>query len=288
MIELNTLAKNMENGLNNLSIQNGLGIVFKIHSDEGEYKTALQSRVKRQRYTNGLLQISSSSIVPVQNLVVATQAARLDIAVQLPNRNTDDQIITAYRGLLDGYFTATSLQMLKDASGKMYSVASVYSLATTGSVSVESPLGTNITFTVFVNYSLVQNGLNSSEFTVTLDGAAVEYTSLTIDRTTAMDSAAYSNTNGSAKNVANSMALTFHLQIPATITDNAANAALRQFVLDGDMQTKHTLVVDIGGESRTYTVVFGETNISLNGLQNAGYTVIFVEAANLSEVSDNG
>ncbi len=288
MVELKTLAQTVENGLNALSAANNLGIVFKIHSDAGEYQKALISRTAKQRYTNGLLQVVSSSIVPVQNLTVATQNARLEIAVQLPNPQTDAVIIEAHRAVLDGYFKTTALQMLEDKDGKKYSVASTYSLASTGGVAAESPLGTAITFTVLIDYAMVQNGLNSSTFTVTLDGVNIEYVSLTIDRTPAMDAADYSDTNGAAHNVANSTALTFVLEIPATVTDNVANSALRGFVLDGDMKTVHTLNVAIGTENRTYKVVFASTNISLIGYQNAGYMVKFVEAADLPEEEDDG
>lgn len=287
MVELSTLAENIEKGLNALSTLNSLGIVFKIHSDAGDYAKALKSRTAKQRYTNGLLSVVSSSIVPVQNLVVATQSARLEIAVQLPNPNTDTAIITAHRAVLDGYFKSTPIQMLTDKDGKTYSVSLAYALASTGNVDNMSPLGTNVTFTVMIDYAMVQNGLNSSQFSITLDGAAVEYVSLTIDRTAAMDSAPYSNTNGAGKNVAVSTALTFSIEIPATTTENAANAALRDFVLDGDMQTVHTLTVEIGGVSRSYSVVFASNNISLNGIQNAGYTVRFVEAADLTEEEED-
>jgi len=288
MVELKTLAESIEKGLNALSAANNLGIVFKIHSDAGEYEKARVARTGKQRYTNGLLQVISSSIVPVQHLTVASQRARLEVAVQLFNKNTDAVIIEAHRAVLDGYFKTTSLQMLDDKNGNKYSVASTYSLASTGAVAVESPLGTSVRFSVLIDYAMVQNGLNSSAFTVTLDEVNVEYASFTIDRTPATDSASYSGTNGAARNVANSTALTFVLEIPATVTDNAANSALRGFILDGDMQTVHTLVVAIGTQSRTYSVVFGSTNISLVGYSNAGYTVKLIEAANLTEGNGNG
>lgn len=288
MVELSILAASIENGLNALSTLNSLGIVFRIHSDAGDYAKALKTRTEKQRYTNGLLQVVSSSIVPVQNLVVATQSARLEVAVQLPNPETDTAIIAKHREVLDTYFKTTTLQMLTDKDGKTYSVSSAYSLATTGGVDNLSPLGTNLTFVVMIDYAMVQNGLNSSEFSITLDGATVQYTSLTIDRTAVMDSAPYSNTNGSGRNVAVSTALTFNLEIPATTTENDGNTALCSFLLDGDMQTVHTLTVDIGGVSRSYSVVFAQDNISLRGFQNAGYTVKFIEAADLEGVDDGG
>ena len=224
----------------------------------------------------------------MQNLTVATQQARLEVAVQLLDKNTDAEIIEMHRAVLDRYFKTTTLQHIDDESGNTYSVSSTYSLASTGVVTAESPLGTSVTFTVFIDYAMVQNGLNSSQFTVALDGVNVEYTSLTIDRTAAMESATYNDSNGVGRNIANSTALTLILEIPATVTDNAANSALRDFIMDGNMKTVHTLTIAIGSESRTYKVLFGSANVAIIGYQNAGYTVKLVEAADMQEEESSG
>ena len=45
----------------------------------------------------------------------------------------------------------------------------------------------------------------------------------------------------------------------------------------------HTLRIEINGESETYSVVFGETNISFNGVLNGGHTLSLVEAVDYGE-----
>ena len=282
MITLQTLAKEIENGLNN----NVLGVQYKIHSDGGSYNKALYGRVaaNRKRFTNGLLQVLSSSIVPVQSLIVATQTVRLEVAVQLLDKDTEDSVIAMHRAILDGYFQSTGVQMLTDESGKQFSVSSAYSLASTGTVQAAAPLGTHITFEVNVTYSMVQNGLNSSQFKVSLDGVELAYTTFTIVRTPSMDASTYNGGNGASKNVSNTTALQFNIQLPAIVTQNDAQSAIMNFLLDGDMAAIHTLTVAMGENApRTYSVVFGDSNISLDGIQNAGYTVTFVEAATLTE-----
>lgn len=282
MITLETLAKEIQKGLNG----NAFGIEYKIHSDGGSYNKALYGRISanRKRFTNGLLQVVSSSVVPVQGLIVATQTARLEVSVQLPDKETEDSVIAMHRAILDSYFQSTGVQMLTDESGKNFSVSSAYSLTSTGIMQAASPLGTYITFAANLTYSMVQNGLNSSQFHVTLDGVEIAYTDITIVRTPTMDASTYNGGNGAAKNVSNTTALQFNIQLPATVTENAAQNAIMMFLLDGDMAEIHTLTIAIGENTpRTYSVVFGDTNISLDGIQNAGYTVTFVEAATLTE-----
>lgn len=275
MIAAKTLAEAIEQGLNN----NTLGIKFAIHSDVANYKKAINTRFEKQRFTNGILKIISSSVVPIQDIIVATQTAQLDIAVQLPCPETVEETAQKHRAILDGYFQTTSLQVLSDESGKKYSIGSQYSLATTGGIEATSPLGPHIVFTVMVNYSFVQNGVNSSQFGASLDGVEIGYTDLTVSRVATMDASAYSGADGNAKNIPTTSALTFEFQLPKTDKENAANAAIGAFLFSGALTTTHSLQIRTPEKNYDYVVSFGEANVSIEGIKNAGYTVTLVESA---------
>lgn len=275
MITAKTLAESIEQGLNN----NTLGIQFAIHSDVAKYKKAINTRFEKRRYTNGILKIISSSVVPIQNIIVATQSAQLDIAVQLSCPETVEETAQKHRAILDGYFQSASLQILSDENGKKYSIGSQYSLATTGSVETTSPLGTHIIFTVMVNYSFVQNGVNSSQFGATLDGVEIGYTDLTVSRVTTMDVSAYSGSNGSAKNIPTTSALTFEFQLPKTDQETLANAAIGAFLFTGAFTATHSLQIRTPEKNYDYVVSFGEANVSIEGIKNAGYSITLVESA---------
>lgn len=283
MIALKTLAKRIEDGLNS----NTFGFSYAIHSDAGEYKKALNGRVaaQRKRYTNGCLQLVSSSVMPTQGLVVANETMRLEVQVQLFAIEPDANVIEAHRSILDAYFQAATkdVQMIPDESGDVFSVSSTYSLANTGVVTQPSPIGSSITFIVMITYGMVQNGLNSSKFRVTLDGAEIAYSSFTIANVPTMEGVAYSNSLGAAKNISTATALSFNLQFPATTPPDAANNAVMDFLLDGDMLSIHTLAITAGEKQKTYQVVFGESNVTLELPKNAGYSVTLVEAAILQE-----
>ena len=83
MIAVETLAARIENDLN--AAAKASGIVYKIHTDMGQYKRALKTRTEKQVYTNGVLRIVDSGVVPSRTLTVATQEAELEICVQLPD-----------------------------------------------------------------------------------------------------------------------------------------------------------------------------------------------------------
>lgn len=284
MIAINTLAQTIEAGLNN----NTLGVAYKLFVDEGEFKEALNTHYEKQVYTNGILRIVSSSVVPAQNLSIATQTAQLEFAVQLFGKEPDEAVIQRHRTILDSYFANTTVTELTDESGKSYSVGQVYSLANSGITAAESPLGTHVTFIVNLNLSYIQNGLNSLNCKIFLDGVQLAYTTADITRVPVADGNAYSISGGAAKNLMTSTALDFDIKLPATDTENGAGAAVLDFLLDGNMNTVHELTLEIAEEPRTFKVIYGKTNMALDGIQNAGNSLNFIEAAPILEEEENG
>lgn len=269
MIKLETLAKRLEDRLN----ENKFGVNFKIHSDAGTYKGVKDHR----KITNGLLTEVSSSIVPLVNLIVGTQVGRLEITVALPYADRETEVIATHRAILDGLFQTATIELLEDESGDKYTVAAEYSLANTGTVQVQSAVGTFVTFVVNIKYGFIQNGLNSSKFSLTLDDTPIAFTDLRINRNTTVDSASFSNSPSSTKNAAITTSLNFNIELPATSDDNAANAAIWGYILGG-AEKKHTLTLTKGNDTYTYSVIFGETNTSVEGVKNASLSLTLIES----------
>ena len=278
MIALQTLAQTIENGLNASEAVTQAGIRYVIFSDAGKYKKALETRTQKQRYTNGVLRIVDSSVVPTQSLTVATQQASLEICVALPNPQQDDEIIALHRSILDGYFTAVKVQLISD-NGKTYSVSSKYSLADSGTIEQRPKAGSSYTFTVHIEYSFIEGGLSSYDCVFTLDGVQIPYTTATITRRPTTESNPYSNSSGQARNVNTATALSFDFQVPAQTAVNGVSEVILAQILDGDMNTKHELTVALGANRKTYEVMFGQTDIIVTGVDNAGHNISLIEAA---------
>lgn len=282
MIQLSTLAKAIEDSLN----ANDKGIVYVIHTDMGTYETALKTRTNKRQYTNGVLDVLSSAIVPAQGLVVATQQARLEICVQLPDPARDEEIVAAHRAILDGVFANVTVDSITDTDGKTYTVSATYSLADSGSAQMRPMAGTSYTFIVNIEYSFIEGGLNSLNCIFTLDGVRIPYTSATITRRPTTEANVYSDGAGQARCVNTASAISVDLQLPArSATDGLSEVLLAQ-ILTGDLNAVHVLTVQFGGITHTYIMIFGETNVVVNGVANAGHTISLIEAASFLEGED--
>lgn len=270
MIPITSFAQTIQNGLNN----NPYGIKFAVFTDASEYKDALITRTGKERYTNGIMRVGPSSVVPTRGVVVATQNVTLELLVQLPNPETDAQIITEHRAVLDGYFKQTSVQPY-ESDGKTYTVSALYSLAETGDVMVRPNVCTSITFTIEIEYSYVENGLNSNDCVFTLDGAPIPFTAAKITKSPDTQADAFADGAGKGMNINISFVRSFDFVVPSLSTP------LGEIILDqvfGDaLNTVHTLVAQLGDETHTYTVVFGQADAALEGISNVGHTISLIE-----------
>ncbi len=273
MISLNTIAESIETGLN----ANDKNIKFAIFTDAGEYKKAISTRTEKQRFTNGFLQSVSSSLVPTQSITVATQSVLLNIVVKLPFKETEKQIIDDHRAVLENYFGKYKTDLMP-SDGKTYSVTWIGGFADTGTVEVRAGIGTSVSFSVSIQYSFIENGLNSSNCVFELDGNVIPYSMAQISRRPTVESNPYSNTDTESKNVATTELVGFEFQVPAQSGENPLASLLLRQVLFGNHR-RHTLNATIGKETATYSVIFGESALAIQGIDNAGHKFSLISAA---------
>ena len=278
MIALETLAKQIETNLN----LNSKGIKFAIFADMGKFQKALGTRTEYKHYTNGVLKVIDSAVVPTQGITVATQSVMLEVVAELTFGKDYEEIIRNHRAVLDSYFTEFRVELISD-NDKSYSVNMISSIASTGEAQVRSEIGSSMTWYVRIDYGFIENGLNSLNCAFTLDGVTVPYSSATITNRPQIEEITYSNTEGVGKNVVTARTRGFDFQVPAQAAEGLSQILLLS-VLDDD-NGEHTLTVTFGEVTRTYTVVFGQTNVVLQGVQNAGHNISLIEAA--VDIGDN-
>lgn len=280
MIAVETLARQIENDLN--AAAKTSGIVYKIHTDMGQYKRALKTRTEKQVYTNGVLRIVDSGVVPSRTLTVATQEAELEICVQLPEQARDEEILLAHRSILNEYFAEPRVEPITE-DGKTYSVGATYSLTHSGIVEQRPDAGTSFTFYARIAYSFIENGLSSYDCAFLLDGFPIPYTSVSITRRPIAEANPYSDANGRTTCVNTATALSFDFQVPAISDENnGASVAMLAYVLDNesDPNAVHELTATIGkAKPRKYKVVFGQCDLVVSGVENAGQNISLIEAA---------
>lgn len=134
---------------------------------------------------------------------------------------------------------------------------------------------------MYIEYGYIENGLNSNDCKFTLDGYPLPFRAVKITKSPQAQSDSYSDTEGRGTSKNLSFARSFDFILPALSGKTGIGSIVNAELLDNDLNKIHTLTVQMGtnAETKTYSVVFGETTASLEGVDNVGNTVALIEAA---------
>ena len=296
MISLSTLANILEEKLN----ENSEGLKFKINADTGVVKKAKKNINTVTEYINGELRLTSSDLTNLTNgLIVATQNCKLDVIVRLEDEEEDyqDKVfkfdkegniveedgtyvvgnntkIANVRKALETAFQNNDNEPIQDGD-KEFSVTTIYQLANSGIRDQVSGLGNSYTFSVYIFYMFVENGINTKDSTFYLDGLLLPLEMVSIFRSPTMDGVVPLNTtNGAVKNISSMSSFSITIDVPAIV---GQNPAFFSYLFDGDLNSAHILKVEIKGQTYCKLVCFGENKLSGETIKNMGQTLTFVE-----------
>ena len=294
MISLKNLAKAIEQDLNNTDA----GFRFKIFPDAGSFKKAVREGNTVIKYINGVLSAVSSEVSNVSanddKLVYATQTATLkliysleDFAEDIAIENEEGNVVETLLGYetrienlkdaLNSYFQGIKTENMTDDNGKTFSVTSVFLFIANGERAQNSIVGDSITFTTYIYYSFIQNGLNTTNLKLELDGEPIPYQTITLFRTPTTDGNVYSNSNnGATKNISLQSNFNLSLTLPA-MTNNLTNRIIKN-LLDGEINQAHILRVVVEPDiERFYLVCYGENSVIGETIKNIGLRLSLIE-----------
>lgn len=275
MIDLKSLAEQITSTLNS-GLENPL---FKIFADTGDFIECVRAQDSNvvEETINGLLTITESEIVPVNGLSVATQSSRLEFIFPVGDDALYiEESVAEVRNHFAKAFENPLVWALTDGDdeeAKTYCVSVVGSIAATGTRGMVQPIGDSMSLVAWFRLAFIENGVNSYNCEVRLDGYKLPFTGFHMSRTAQLQGNAYSDTNGVSKARKLASSLTFEIQMPQT-TDEPQKALM--CLLDDDNAT-HELWLSISGFVRRYNVVFGDTTLSLEGVENAGIVFYLAE-----------
>lgn len=183
------------------------------------------------------------------------------------------------RTIIDAYLSKNVFGSMTDGT-KTYTYSTNYSFSQSGTRQQDAVFGDCFRFYVYINYYLVENGLNSRAFKVFYDGQEIPYQTLNISRNTIMEGNVPANSpNMASKNIASSTQFIVKLTMPLG-TDTASDDILA-FLLDGDITSRALTIrktVDNIVVNKIYNVIINDANVSLQGVLNGGVTVTFAES----------
>ena len=285
MINLDVLKTIIENGLNQVPNSN---FVFNLFSETGDYKAPERDRNSVKQYINGILSVSSSEVIPTNGINVSTLVTKIEFIVPVNDEYTDSApiLFTEVRNVIAAYFEKTNVVNLNDDNTD-YVVGMYAELPTTGEVNIRNGIGESINYTVTVYFSFVENGESSMDYEFYLNGTKIPYTSANISRINSSESGVYNTStsqdiNYIVKNIPVSSAFSVTMSIPSLSNNQAVNL-IKNALFKGQIEPLTLKVKENETTYYEYDVLISNNSMALQGVQNAGLQVTFIEHKSLSE-----
>ena len=290
MISIQSIADRLTTDLNALVPDN---VEFVIMGDGGNYVPSIRkprSNTVIQR-VDGEADIISSTITPVNGIIVATQTVGVSVCVRIDKSKGFDESVRYIREAIATYMSTPVVfnDTVTDDKGneQIYTVTMYGSQPEAGSREVRQNYGDSIDYNWICNFSVVQNGVNSQNQSVTFEGEQVPFTSLVLARVPVTDGSAFSNTNGVAKSWHSTTALQVTITMPA-LTNNKLTQEHADYVINGtekvyDVVIKFSELQETDG-SGTATVkenakrmIFDVGSITAQQINNVGMEINLLE-----------
>lgn len=231
MISINQLTKRLNDELNTLFIaDNGrTKYVFRIVSETAKYKPPTRLANTVTRYIHGVLsQINSTVGDTATKSKYGVVNARLVILVPIirdeKGNELSPQLVAQVRALLDKWSDVNQVFAMNDDSGISYVVSNEGFSFSSGERQMNSLFGETFSMTAYINFNMVQEGLNSRSISFTLDGKEIPLQDWTTYRGTTMEGAQKSNGTGLliAKNIPQFSQVNLKFNMPAGTDDVSA------------------------------------------------------------------
>lgn len=285
MINLDVLKTIIENGLNQVPNSN---FVFNLFSETGDYKAPERDRNSVKQYINGILSVSSSEVIPTNGINVSTLVTKIEFIVPVNDEYTDSApiLFTEVRNVIAAYFEKTNVVNLNDDNTD-YVVGMYAELPTTGEVNIRNGIGESINYTVTIYFSFVENGESSMDYEFYLNCTKIPYTSANISRINSSESGVYNTStsqdiNYIVKNIPVSSSFSVTMSIPSLSNNQAVNL-IKNALFKGQIEPLTLKVKENETNYYEYDVLISNNSMALQGVQNAGLQVTFIEHKSLSE-----
>lgn len=278
MIPINKLLEFVNNGLN-AQLTEDSNVQFQIYADGGDYEPPQREGNKVYFNINGVGSITENNIVPINNLLVATQT--LSVVVMLgidPNKGVEESV-EPFRSLLSSWLAQPQKINLEN-DGKNYSVTVYGSQPQAGELLQRDNIGKSLPYSFNVYFSMVQGGISSFDLQLTFDGEPIPYMEASVSMAVVTEGGVFSATDGQVQNYPTSYGLQIDLTVPA-LENNNLTTAFAKWLLTKTRNT-HSVTIGYAGEEGTYNMIFAQSNITARGLDNIGQSITLIEALGVS------
>lgn len=291
MIDIKIIAQRLTDKLNEYAPKD---TKFVIMSDGGNFipDTRKKNSNVIQRYINGEAAIISSTITPVNGVLVSTQTVGVSVLVRIDQSQGFEMSVNPVRDAITSYMSGYDVFGYSIPNRGDFAVSMYGTQPEPGTREVRATYGDSIDYNFTCYYTIIQNGVNSSNQALLFEGEQVPFTSMTLSRVPAADGAAFSDTNGVAKSWVTSTALQISLVVPALI-NNALTKQFTDYIVNGtngifDVDVKLSVLTGENGEvlSNPKRMRFDVGNVSAETINNVGMSITLTEVLETGEVAN--
>ena len=280
--------------------------LFEIYSDIGDIEPSQRSlnTVYKPRY--GILKIISSNVAPIGSLRIYELVATCEILVNVDRMKRTDSVaeyepVKKVREIIDNLaISASAKAEPAKIDGTTYSMIPVFTLGSLGSFNfVTSALGKVVPISFNVQLSVIENGINSSDMEVYLDGTQLFVTKVSETMAVSTEGQTHLEDNEEASGSADGKRSVFLVQetrygidFVTPLTTSPICKRFLDVMHNGADNTVYTLTVKykgIEGAEYVHSVIIPSVSLSSEIPNNIGLNVSLVEAdTNIQSTSEEG
>ena len=280
MIDNLYLANLLEGEFNN----NSLGKKFLIFADEGDMVKATKYGNYVLSFTHGLLETITSQITPIKNLRFQNWNMQLMLLCDLNktgfveqgdhNRLQSDNLIDTKQCIMEVFerLNGQTISIVDD--NKTYSMTFALSLPTVGEKMSLGDISEGMPIYLEITMTLLENGVNSGDYKVVVDGEDMYFTSAVLSRIKVTEQNPNMQGNNTKASVLNN-GLGVDLVVPQTTSPVCEK--FEDELLDGTDKA-YCVILQRGEKRVPYICTSLKTQQSIALVQNIGINISFGEA----------
>ena len=253
---------------------------FKIFADEGELKKAITKYGKQpQQFTNGIVEIISSTLTPIRGIRLNTYSVQLtmyvDLAMDGVNEDKESYNLITLRDIFSKIIDEKNgTTDIIDIDGTSYSQSMTISYPTTGTKSEIGYISDCLPLYWTFNIAMFEDGINANNCHLTVNDIEIPFTRLVCTRKRTAEQNNFTGDNAT-KTIMQMNGLSLDIVMPALLNNDFSNLVMQDVLLGKNFALSVKLKTPVA-ETR-FIGALGDTQASLDVATNVGYNISIVE-----------
>lgn len=254
---------------------------FKIFADEGELKKAVKEYGKQpKKFTNGIVEIMSSSLTPIRGIRLNTYSVQLTLYIDLAmdgfNEDKESLNLMTIRDniiskIIEENNGTTTMPTIDNVA---YSQSVIINYPTNGTKTELGYINDCLPIYWTFNFAMFEDGINANKCELVVNDIDIPFTRLVCTRKRTAEQDNFAG-DSSSKVIMQMNGLSVDLVMPALLNNEFSNLVMADVLDGGNMPL--SVKIKTPNYTKRFIGVLGDTQASLDIATNVGYNLSIVE-----------